>query len=162
MPVTPLAPLLPHATSVVASPSGGQNNPLRGGSAGPVAEGAQRTLLAIEATNVQEPAATEVSLSAEASAAQQPAAEQAPVLAPIYAEIWRDGQRIAQVDIHGQVSSSAGVIATAGSGIAGPLLAAQRAVQTARQLGGEIRIAGQALDSQTVLMRERLANAYNF
>lgn len=102
--------------------------------------------------------ATTVSLSGAAQAnAPAPAAAQ---LYPLYAEIWRDGQRVAEVDIHGQVSSPSGVVGTSGSGMAGPLLAAQRAVQVARQLGGEIRTASGPVDSQTLLMRERLANVY--
>jgi hypothetical protein len=102
-------------------------------------------------------AAVEVSLSPAANAAQQ--ARQAQ-LAPLYAEIWRDGVRVAEVDIHGEVSSPIGAVSTAGNGIAGPLLAARRAVQVARQLGGEIRTASGPVDPQTLLMRERLASKY--
>jgi hypothetical protein len=80
--------------------------------------------------------------------------------APVYAEIWKGSIKVAQVDIHGHVTSHSGMVASGGGGIAGPLLAAQRAVQVAQQTGGEIRTAGQTLDSQTLLMRARLANAY--
>lgn len=106
-------------------------------------------------------AAATISLSPAATSADLSASQATrPVLSPVYAEIWRGGVRVAQVDIHGQVTSSEGVVAAAGSGLAGPLLAAQRAIQAARQLGGEIRSAGQAVDGQTLLMRERLARTY--
>ncbi len=99
-----------------------------------------------------------VSVSPEAAAA----AEQAlPQPAPVYAEIWKGAVKVAQVDIHGHVTSMMGVVAGGGGGtLAGPLLAAQRAVQVAQQVGGEIRSAGQALDGQTLMMRARLAQAY--
>jgi hypothetical protein len=83
---------------------------------------------------------------------------QAPV--PVYAEIWKGAVKVAQVDIHGHVISYSGLVASGGGGLAGPLLAAQRAVQLAQQTGGEIRTAGQVLDGQTLLMRARLANTY--
>lgn len=80
---------------------------------------------------------------------------------PVYAEIWKGTIKIAQVDIHGHVQSYSGLLASSGGGgLAGPLLAAQRAVQVAQQVGGEIRTAGQAIDGQTLLMRARLANSY--
>jgi hypothetical protein len=79
----------------------------------------------------------------------------------VYAEIWRGGIKVAQVDIHGQVVSYSGqVAANGGVGMAGALLAAQRAIQIARQTGGEIRTAGQPVDGQTLLMRARLEKAY--
>jgi hypothetical protein len=81
--------------------------------------------------------------------------------APVYAEIWKGTVKIAQIDIHGQVHSYSGLLASSGGGgVAGALLAAQRAVQVAQQVGGEIRTAGQAIDSQTLLMSARLAHAY--
>jgi hypothetical protein len=80
---------------------------------------------------------------------------------PVYAEIWKGTMKIAQVDIHGHVQSYSGLLASSGGGgLAGPLLAAQRAVQVAQQVGGEIRTAGQAIDGQTLLMRARLAHSY--
>lgn len=96
-----------------------------------------------------------VSLS---SAVEMRGAANAP--APVYAEIWKDGVKVAQVDIHGQVISASGLAISGGGALAGPLLAAQRAVQVAQQTGGEIRTAGQSLDSQTLLMRARLASTY--
>lgn len=80
--------------------------------------------------------------------------------APVYAEIWKGAIKVAQVDVYGRVVSYSGLVAAGGGGVAGPLLAAQRAIQVAQQTGGEIRTAGQALDGQTLLMRARLANAY--
>jgi hypothetical protein len=80
---------------------------------------------------------------------------------PVYAEIWKGTVKVAQIDIHGQVHSYSGLLASSGGGgVAGALLAAQRAVQVAQQVGGEIRTAGQAIDSQTLVMRARLAHSY--
>jgi hypothetical protein len=80
--------------------------------------------------------------------------------APVYAEIWKGAIKVAQVDIYGQVVSFSGLMPTGGGGVAGPLLAAQRAIQVAQQTGGEIRSAGQALDNQTLMMRAKLARTY--
>jgi hypothetical protein len=80
--------------------------------------------------------------------------------APVYAEIWKGAMKVAQVDIHGHVTSYSGLVPSGGGGVGGPLLAAQRAVQVAQSIGGEIRTAGQALDGNTLLMRARLASAY--
>jgi hypothetical protein len=80
---------------------------------------------------------------------------------PVYAEIWKGSIKVAQVDIHGHVVSFSGLVASGGGGTAGQILAAQRAIQVAQQIGGEIRTAGgQTLDSQTLMMRSRLASAY--
>lgn len=105
-------------------------------------------------------ASDSVSVSAQAQTqTQTQEAGNAP--APIYAEIWKGGVKLAQVDIHGHVTSLSGLVTSGGGGsVAGALLAAQRAVQVAQQVGGEIRSAGQPLDRQTLLMRARLANTY--
>lgn len=80
---------------------------------------------------------------------------------PIFAEIWKDGQKLAEVDSHGRVISHSGLVPPLDGGtLAGPLLAAQRAVQVAQQVGGEIRSAGQTVDRDTLLMRARLARTY--
>lgn len=97
-----------------------------------------------------------VSISANA---QTRAAKGLP--APVYAEIWQGDIKVAQVDIHGHVTSYSAMLASGGGGLAGPLVAAQRAVQVAQLLGGEIRSAGQSLDKQTLLMRAKLASAYS-
>ena len=105
---------------------------------------------------VENDAADSVSVSAQARAQET---SNAP--APVYAEIWKGAIKVAQVDIHGHVISLTGLVSSGGGGsIAGPLLAAQRAVQVAQQVGGEIRSAGQPVDGQTLLMRARLAKAY--
>lgn len=110
----------------------------------------------IDSSEAQEGAGASVSVSAEARGKDQTA-----IPAAIYAEIWRGGMKVAQVDVHGHVTSLSGLVASGGGGsLAGPLLAAQRAVQVAQQVGGEIRSAGQSLDGQTLMMRARLAKAY--
>lgn len=81
--------------------------------------------------------------------------------APVYAEIWQGDIKVAQVDIHGHVTSYSAMLASGGGGLAGPLVAAQRAVQVAQLVGGEIRSAGQSLDKQTLLMRAKLASTYS-
>ncbi len=81
--------------------------------------------------------------------------------APVYAEIWQGDIKVAQVDIHGHVTSYSAMLASGGGGLAGPMVAAQRAVQVAQLLGGEIRSAGQSLDKQTLLMRAKLASTYS-
>lgn len=101
--------------------------------------------------------ADKVSLSAEARVEEAPDQP-----APVYAEVWKGPIKIAQIDVHGHVTSYSGLVPTSeGGGLAGAFLAAQRAVQVAQQVGGEIRAAGQSLDSQTLLMRARLARTYS-
>lgn len=104
---------------------------------------------------VRSDSADSVSISSTAPTQQ---AEQTN--SPVYAEIWRGSIKLAQVDIYGHVESFTGLVLPGGGGSAGALLAAQRAVQIAQQTGGEIRTAGQTLDSQTLMMRARLANTY--
>lgn len=86
----------------------------------------------------------------------------APEFLPIYAEIWKDGTKVAEIDIHGGVNSVNGLVASAlgtvGNG--GPLLAARRAAEIVRSVGGEIRVGGQIIDSQTLETRARLKMAY--
>jgi hypothetical protein len=99
---------------------------------------------------------SDVSLSANASESASQTAD-----AVLYAEIWKDGRKVAQVDSHGRVTSFSGSVAPAeGSSIGGPLRAALRATQVAQAVGGEIRVAGQVLDGATLSMRARLAQAY--
>ena len=109
-----------------------------------------------EAAKLDNEAVDSVSVSTEA---RQKEASNVP--APIYAEIWKGSIKVAQVDVHGHVTSFTGMVAPGGgASVAGPLLAAQRAVQVAQQVGGEIRAAGQSLDSQTLVMRAKLASTY--
>ena len=82
-------------------------------------------------------------------------------VAATYAEIWKDGQKIADIDIYGGVTAHNGMIAAAMSSAGGgPELAARRASQIALAVGGEIRSAGQVVDRSTMLMRARLQSAY--
>lgn len=70
--------------------------------------------------------------------------------------------KVAEIDVHGGVNSIDGLVASTqgvgGSG--GPLLAARRAAEIIRSIGGEIRVGGQIMDSQTLEMRARLKMAY--
>lgn len=101
--------------------------------------------------------AVSVSLSA-----LPPPPEPAHTPAPVYAEIWKGSQKVAQIDFHGDVVSLTGQQQSTGSAgsLAGPIVAAQRTVQLAQQLGGEIRVAGLSIDSQTLVMRAKIANTY--
>lgn len=83
-------------------------------------------------------------------------------LSPVYAEIWKNGTKVAVVDTAGGVSSANGaVVATRGAeGGGGELLAARRAAEIAGSIGGEIRIAGQQIDSRTLAMRVKLNATY--
>lgn len=141
-------------------------SPLTGAPAGPEARGkaTQGAIHEPVAPRVEtsEPVVPESDTADIVSVSPQAREQEASAMpAPVYAEIWKGGQKVAQVDIHGHVVSLNGMVASGGgSSLAGPLLAAQRAVQVAQQVGGEIRSAGQSLDGQTLLMRARLAKAY--
>lgn len=81
--------------------------------------------------------------------------------AAVFAEIWKDGQKLAAVDSHGRVISWSGLVPPAeGASTNGLLLAPMRAARVAQAVGGEIRVAGQALDGDTLVMRARLARTY--
>ncbi|MEI6987648.1 MAG: hypothetical protein WCK65_16155 [Rhodospirillaceae bacterium] len=122
------------------------------------------TLDDLTATRTVLPAPTQVETKATDSVSISPevrSLEISNTAVPIYAEIWKGSIKVAQVDAHGHVISHSGMVApSSDGGVGGPLIAAQRAVQVAQMVGGEIRSAGQALDSQTLLMRARLANTY--
>lgn len=81
---------------------------------------------------------------------------------PVYAEIWKDGVKIAEIDNHGGVVSFAGPVAAAppGGAAGGTLQAAIRAAQVAQSVGGEIRINGVTVDAGTMRMRAQLATTY--
>jgi len=84
-----------------------------------------------------------------------------PDLAPVYAEIWKNGTKVAEIDIHGGVNPINGLVAAApGSVGGGALLAARRTAEIVRSIGGEIRFGGQIMDSQTLDMRARLKVVY--
>lgn len=78
---------------------------------------------------------------------------------PVYAEIWKGAVKLAEVDIHGHITSFSGMLAVGGGG-GGPVAAAQRAVQVAQQMGGEVRVAGTPVNNQAFLTRARLESAY--
>lgn len=99
-----------------------------------------------------------VSVSAGAQTLQTIGVRDLP--APVYAEIWKGDMKLAEIDIHGHVTSFSGLVPSGRGSAGGALVAAQRAVQMAQLTGGEIRAAGQVIDGKTLLMRARLANAY--
>ncbi|MFA7280719.1 MAG: hypothetical protein WC100_11550 [Sterolibacterium sp.] len=83
-------------------------------------------------------------------------------LVPVYAEIWKGGAKVAEIDIHGGVTPVNGLVAASPGTVAGDgaLLAARRAAEIVRSIGGEIRVGGQVMDSQTLDMRARLRQMY--
>lgn len=85
-----------------------------------------------------------------------------PEFAPIYAEIWKNGMKVAEIDIYGGVNSINGLVAPAQGivGGGGALLAARRAAEIVRSVGGEIRVGGQIMDGQTLDMRAKLKTVY--
>jgi|GEM_PF-2907244 len=97
---------------------------------------------------------------ARVSLSNATAAAQPHVPAPVYAEIWRDGVKVAVVDSHGSVDALNGFLAPAQTGGGGANAAARRAAQIAHAVGGEIRVAGQVVDAQTLSMRAKLKQAY--
>lgn len=131
----------------------GTEPPRRGNLVALAGSGAAASQGAADATDVAD--VDNVSLSADA---RVKVAQYVP--APVYAEIWKGSVKLAEIDIHGHVSSHSMLVPSGGGGLAGPLVAAQRALQLEQQTGGEIRIGGQPLDGPTLLMRARLANAY--
>lgn len=80
--------------------------------------------------------------------------------APVIAEIWKDGLKVAQVDSQGGVTSFIGLMPGGTGGGGGPLSATLRAAQIAQSIGGEIRVAGQVIDGATLAMRARLRQLY--
>ena len=83
-------------------------------------------------------------------------------LVPVYAEIWKGGVKVAEIDIHGGVTPVNGLVAATPGTVAGngTQLAARRAAEIVRSIGGEIRVGGQVMDSQTLDMRARLRQMY--
>jgi len=118
------------------------------------------------------PSRTPATEAVAPTAAQQTGAEPDVTLSPtattaqddfnagVYAEIWKNGVKVAQVDNHGGVTSFVGGVAgSTGSG-GGQVMASLRAAQIAQSIGGEIRVAGQVLDGATLAMRARLRQVY--
>lgn len=79
-----------------------------------------------------------------------------------YAEIWKDGIKIAVIDSAGGVSSqNPAVMSMEGAGgTNGIMLAARRAAQIMAAVGGQVMIGGQSMDTQTMTMRAKLQTAY--
>lgn len=88
----------------------------------------------------------------------QPAGPYVPA-AP-YAEIWKNGRKVAEIDSRGEVSAFDGVVAAHPAVGSGLTLAAQRAALIASAIGGEIRVGGMLTDAPTLAMKARLSEAY--
>jgi len=87
-------------------------------------------------------------------------ATSAYVPAAPYAEIWKDGRKVAEIDSRGEVSVFDGVVAAHPAAGSGLTLAAQRAALIARSIGGEIRVGGMLTDVTTLAMKARLSETY--
>lgn len=155
MSISPLA-----SSPDILQVAGGQLATGSGNSAGKPASGLSVNDAAPPAREQTPPAGVEgarVTLSDGAAAMTQ---THAP--APVYAEVWKGGQKMAVIDSRGNVVALNGLIAaaqTGGSG-GGQGLAARRAAQIAHSIGGEIRVAGQVMDVPSLTMRARLESAY--
>lgn len=77
-----------------------------------------------------------------------------------YAEIWKDGRKVASVDSRGNVSAYGDFVAPSLGGGSGISQAAQRAIQIARAVGGEIRVAGIVTDAATLTTGALLRETY--
>ena len=77
-----------------------------------------------------------------------------------YAEIWKNGRKVAEIDSRGEVSAFDGIVADHPAGGSGLALAAQRAALVARSIGGEIRVGGMLTDVPTLAMKARLSETY--
>ncbi len=150
MQITSATVALPTLTPTAGSAAGGRDANALASTPQPAPEAS------LAAGKSDEAPQSEVSLSSNATESTAQSAN-----AVLYAEIWKDGRKIASVDSHGKVTSFSGIVPPAeGSSIGGPLRAAMRATQVAQSVGGEIRVAGQVIDATTLSMRARLAQAY--
>jgi hypothetical protein len=149
--------ILPTTATPVSSLPGKPTGPDASVKGSPDEFGTRRTDQPVsEPVPIESPSTDSVSISSAANSYQP-----ANTPTPVYAEIWKGSIKIAQIDMRGQVHSFSGLLAASGDvGIAGPMLAAQRAVQLAQQVGGEIRTAGQTIDNRSLLMRARLIESY--
>ena len=77
-----------------------------------------------------------------------------------YAEIWKDGRKIAEINVRGEVSAVDGFGGMPSIGGGGLSSAALRAALYARSVGGEIRVAGMVTDPSTLTMRAKLQESY--
>lgn len=156
-----LAPLQPAAQAAAQStPDSAQQS--KGNSARvltPSREAANQ-----EASPANAAQSEKITLSAELNAANDSTNDLADdtfdATASIFAEIWKDGVKIAVVDDRGSVTSLNGMPVTHFQSSGGTSLAAQRAARIAMELGGEIRVGGMSLDGPTLVMRDRLQTAY--
>ena len=82
------------------------------------------------------------------------------VAAAPYAEIWKNGRKVAEIDSRGEVSVFDGVVAAHPAVGSGLTLAAQRAALIASSIGGEIRVGGMLTDAPTLAMKARLSETY--
>lgn len=137
-----------------AAAASGQQNKTAAGSAGRLANRNPN------ATN--EPAAIPATESAPVTLSSSQVAQTVASQPPVYAEIWKNGVKVATVDASGGVSAMNGqVLSNRGAeGGGGILLAARRTAEIAGAIGGEIHIAGQQIDAKTLAMRARLSAAY--
>jgi len=87
-------------------------------------------------------------------------ADNAHVPAAPYAEIWKNGRKIAEIDSRGDVSVFDGMVAAHPAAGSGLTLAAQRAASIASSVGGEIRVGGMITDGATLTMKARLSEIY--
>lgn len=76
-----------------------------------------------------------------------------------YAEIWKDGRKIAEVDSSGGVNAFSGLVAPQGGGTGLPV-AAMRAALIAQRVGGEIRVAGVVTAAPLLVTQARVQAAY--
>ncbi len=156
--------IAPPTTSILAPVISGISVPTGADARGKTTQSADEQLATARVGKSEKPEGPAVETESVDSVSVSPEArrkEASNAPAAIYAEIWKGSVKVAQVDVHGHVTSFTGMVAAGGgASVAGPLLAAQRAVQVAQQVGGEIRAAGQSFDSQTLVMRAKLASAY--
>jgi len=101
------------------------------------------------------PARDKITLSLNNDLAANPYVPAAP-----YAEIWKNGRKVAEVDSRGEVSAFDGVVAAHPAVGSGLTLAAQRAALIASAIGGEIRVGGMLTDAPTLAMKARLSETY--
>lgn len=84
-----------------------------------------------------------------------------PTPAAVFAEIWRDGTKVAEVDANGNVTSTAGIrLPAMNDSGGGPAAAAFRAAQIARTVGGEVRSHGEPVSGRVLVNRANLQALY--
>jgi hypothetical protein len=117
----------------------------------------------VETPSAESSTDTDVSLSTNSSSKANGSAPAFEFRLPaVFAEVWREGVKVAVIDANGGVKSLNGVVASVpgSSGAGGILLAARRAAEVAASTGGEIRVGGEPMDAQTLKTRAKLTAAY--